>query len=95
MEYVVSLASYGHSLRKKWSFPLRISSVNMTKSAVSLIENLIFCAVIVIKWQSLFQIPLSEMVKSFERKSQSFYLLYTDDMKFSYHNIKTKDYMEF
>ena len=44
------------SLHKKWSFPLRISSVNVTKSAgflriwshllkKSLIENNIFCAV--------------------------------------------------
>ena len=38
------------TLQKKWSFPLRISSVNVTKSAKilmkkSLIENLIFCAV--------------------------------------------------
>ena len=38
------------SLHKKWSFPLRISSVNVTKSAVfcgkkSLIENFIFCSV--------------------------------------------------
>ena len=24
-----------HTLRKKWSFPLRISSVNVTKSTVS------------------------------------------------------------
>ena len=30
------------TLRKKWSFPLRISSVNVTKS---LMENFIFCAV--------------------------------------------------
>ena len=34
-------------LHKKWSFPLRISSVNVTKSALkkSLMENFIFCAV--------------------------------------------------
>ena len=35
------------SLHKKWSFPLRISSVNVTKWKIlkSLIENFIFCAV--------------------------------------------------
>ena len=33
------------SLHKKWSFPLRISSVIATKSVVSLMENFIFCAV--------------------------------------------------
>ena len=42
------------TLHKKWSFPLRISSVNMTKSAVricshllkkSIMEKFIFCAV--------------------------------------------------
>ena len=32
-----------HSLHKKWSFPLRISLVNVKKS---LMENFIFCAVI-------------------------------------------------
>ena len=39
------------SLHKKWSFPLRISSVSVTKSAVlkkSLMENFIFCAVYII-----------------------------------------------
>ena len=46
-----------NSLRKKWCFPLRVSSVNVTKSAVScgfghiywkksLMENFIFCTVI-------------------------------------------------
>ena len=41
------------SLHKKWSFPLRISPVNVTKSAIwsdllkkLLMENLIFCAVV-------------------------------------------------
>ena len=33
------------SLHKKWSFPLRISSVIATKSVVSFMENSIFCAV--------------------------------------------------
>ena len=41
-------------MHKKWSFPLRISSVHLTKSAVSwktygklhLMENFIFCAVL-------------------------------------------------
>ena len=32
-------------LHKKWSFPLKIYSVNVTKSTVSLMENFIFCAV--------------------------------------------------
>ena len=41
-----------NTLHKKWSFPLRISSVNVTKSQShllkkSVMENLIFCAVIV------------------------------------------------
>ena len=43
------------SLHKKWSFPLRISLVNVTKSWIwshllkkSLMENSIFCAVIVL-----------------------------------------------
>ena len=47
------------SLHKKWSFPLRISLVNVTKSSgnsgfghinlkKSLMENLIFCAVFLI-----------------------------------------------
>ena len=36
------------ALHKKWSFPLRVSSVNRTKSAVSksLMENFIACAVV-------------------------------------------------
>ena len=36
-----------HALHKKWSFPLTISSVNVTKSAgkKSLMENFISCAV--------------------------------------------------
>ena len=33
------------TLHKKWSFPLRISSVNVTKSAGNLMENFSFCAV--------------------------------------------------
>ena len=43
------------SLHKKWSFPLRISSANVTKPQIwshlkkSLMENLIFCAVLSIK----------------------------------------------
>ena len=55
--YYVSLILLGKPLvlHKKWSFPLRISSVNVTKSAVLwiwshslekfLMENFIFCAV--------------------------------------------------
>ena len=56
---VFSLHQYPHTLRKKRSFPLRISSVNMTISCgfghkywrmenlmVNLMENLIFCALI-------------------------------------------------
>ena len=48
------------TLRKKWGFPLRISSVNVTKSAgncrfghlqkKSVMENFIFCAVRVKVW---------------------------------------------
>ena len=32
-------------MHKKWSLPLRISSVNMTKSAGNLMEDFIFCVV--------------------------------------------------
>ena len=39
-----------HTLQKKWSFPLRISSVNVTKS---LMENFILFAVIPISWTLL------------------------------------------
>ena len=49
------------SLHKKWSFPSRISSVNVTKSTIwshllnkPLIENFIFCAVPISSW-SLFK----------------------------------------
>ena len=38
-----------NSLYKKWSFPWRISSVNVTKSAESLMENFIFCAATVLE----------------------------------------------
>ena len=34
--YRLSLITFPQSLHKKWSFPLRISSVNVTKFAVSL-----------------------------------------------------------
>ena len=40
--YIYILKIKGDALHKKWTFPLRISSVNGTKSAVSTI----FCAVI-------------------------------------------------
>ena len=33
---------YVHSLHKKWSFSWRVSSVNVNKSSVSLMENFIF-----------------------------------------------------
>ena len=36
-----SLWAFGEALHKKWSFPLKISSVNVTKST----ENFIFCEV--------------------------------------------------
>ena len=52
--------SLGITLHEKWSFQLRISSVNMTKSAKlriwshllkkSLIEKFIFCAVVKCNW---------------------------------------------
>ena len=50
------------SLHKKLSFPLRISSINMTKSAgirshllkESLMENFIFCAAGIYNWEWLF-----------------------------------------
>ena len=37
-----------NTLNKKWSFPLKISSVNVTKSArkKSLMESFVFCAAI-------------------------------------------------
>ena len=41
------------TLHKKWSFPWRISSVNVTKPAFpakSLMENFIFCAVMLMNW---------------------------------------------
>ena len=38
----VSEHHFFRALRKKWSFFFRISSINMTKSAVSLMENFIF-----------------------------------------------------
>ena len=40
--YIHTLKIKGDALHKKWTFPLKISSVNGTKSAVSTI----FCAVI-------------------------------------------------
>ena len=43
-----------NSLYKKWSFPWRISSVNVTKSAKSLMENFTFCAVTVLESQHYF-----------------------------------------
>ena len=47
--WVFPLVNLCISLHKKWSFSLRISSVNVTKSAVlvkkSFVENFIFCAV--------------------------------------------------
>ena len=40
--YFITFFTLFPTLQKKWSFPLRISSVNVTKSAM---ENFIFCAV--------------------------------------------------
>ena len=60
------LANYVHiPLHKKWSFPLRISSVNVIKSLVScgfnhiywkksLMENFIFCAVLIVKFSNCY-----------------------------------------
>ena len=64
LKYIVQVSEYicrrhlkvvHYSPHKRWSFPLRISSVNVTKSALriwshllkkSLMENFIFCAVV-------------------------------------------------
>ena len=60
------------ALHKKWSFALRISSVNVTKSAgncshllkKSLVESFIFCAVMLKKSAAIFK-KLWKFVKSF------------------------------
>ena len=43
------------TLHKKWSFPLRISSANVTNSAInwSLMENFIFCMCLVFCYKNL------------------------------------------
>ena len=45
VENGTSWISHIYTLRNKWSFPLRISSVNVAKLKKSSIENFIFCAV--------------------------------------------------
>ena len=46
-------------MHKKWSFPIRISSVNVTKSVM---ENFLFCAMCTI--DSLYNEPRGEMENS-------------------------------
>ena len=60
--------SFEESLHKKWSFPLRISSVNVTKSHLlkkSLMENFIFC---VVNDTKLFRFNLNVLKQLLERK---------------------------
>ena len=63
-----------HPLQKKWSFPLRISSVNVIKSAVSLITELLKWKVFLLCRDKVWaKIRLSKATKSF-RDSLSHYL---------------------
>ena len=60
--------SFEESLHKKWSFPLRISSVNVTKSHLlkkSLMQNFIFC---VVNDTKLFRFNLNVLKQLLERK---------------------------
>ena len=67
-QFITLFTSKFTALHKKWSFPFRISSVNVTKSAVSLriwshllkksiMENFIICAVLLTEDGGLLQRP--------------------------------------
>ena len=71
-QFITLFTSKFTALHKKWSFPFRISSVNVTKSAVSLriwshllkksiMENFIICAVLLTEDGGLLQRPKTKL----------------------------------